>query len=103
MDKNDIEGGHSLLTTIDNPINPHNNYELWREKDRALGYYTEEAIARNIPLDRKAIEDDLEQQLVLDRAYDLVIEEDPFGVYVFINHDGSIDVSDMEEQVENII
>ena len=80
----------SMLTTIDNPFNPHINYDEWRNWDRDNGYNTEEAIGRFSPIVDDPY-DEISQQNAIDTAYELILEFDPLGVYVLVFNDGSID------------
>ena len=95
MDEKDYEVP-SMLTTIDNPFNPHTNYDSWRTWDVDMGYNTEELLGRYVPIDRDSFITDVETESSLEIAYDQIIESDPFGVYVLVNYDGSIDTSDLE-------
>ena len=67
------------LTTVDNPFNPFEEFELWFRFDESKGYHSSSLLGRVVvyshdlpPIDRvKAIED----------AIDTIIELHPNGIY----------------------
>ena len=42
----DDDSNNKMLTTSDNPYNPHDDYDAWMQWDQANGYFTAEYIAR---------------------------------------------------------
>lgn len=79
----EIPDDELMLTTLDNPHNPKEDYELWRKWDRDNEYYTEEYLARvaNIPID---VEDPVSIDRLLTKAMFEILELDPLGVYKLI-------------------
>lgn len=39
-----------MVSTVDNPYNPLTQYDLWKQEDERLGYYTTELMARLAPI-----------------------------------------------------
>lgn len=74
-----------MLTTIDNPYNPHTDYTLWRQWDETNEYNTESYLARIanelIDLD---VDDDLAIASATNEAINSIIENDPIGVYILV-------------------
>lgn len=72
-----------MLTTMDNPYNPKEDYPKWRQWDLDNGYHTEEYIARLIPLNVD-VDDDLTlamhvNQIVLD-----ILNNDVINIYKLV-------------------
>lgn len=69
-----------MLTTMDNPYDPHIDYESWMQWDQANGYYTSEYIARlmdpniDYELDPKALDD----------LYNNIIKVNITGNYILV-------------------
>lgn len=65
-----------MITTIDNPWNPFDNFDEWLQYDQKMGYYTNEALASlcissDDALSDAELEDDTYQamlKLVMDGA-----------------------------------
>jgi hypothetical protein len=74
-----------MLTTIDNPFNPKEEYVKWQTWDRENGYYTEEYIARLLLMEESYDEDD---EILIDSLTDKVIndvlEQDMLDVYILV-------------------
>lgn len=69
----------SMLTTVDNPFSPFDEYQAWLAYDLALGYDTSGFLGR-IAL----VSDDLSdpaQQMAIDMAIDEIIKENVTGTY----------------------
>ena len=69
-----------MLTTIDNPFDPFEQFTLWLLFDKEKGYNSCEYLARitNITDDMTQKEEDAE----IERAIDEIIELNPLGIYV---------------------
>ena len=70
----------SMLSTIDNPFNPFDDYPAWLAYDRALGYDTSGFLGR-IAL----FSDDLseaDQHAAIEVAIDEIVKENVTGTYV---------------------
>lgn len=69
----------SMLTTIDNPYDPFEQFTSWRLFDIEKGYFTCEHLARIVNLT-----DDLSDKEVndeIDRAMNEIIKLDPLNIY----------------------
>lgn len=79
----DIPDDEVMLTTMDNPFNPKEDYNKWRNWDIDNGYYTEELIDRiaDIPAD---VEDPATiNRMTLDAILSIV-QDEVFGPYKLI-------------------
>lgn len=68
-----------MLTTIDNPFDPIDDFTSWRRYDEEKGYNTCCYLARiaNLSDDMSQKEEDEE----IERAIDEIIELNPLGIY----------------------
>ena len=68
-----------MLTTIDNPFDPFDDFTSWRRFDEEKGYYTCEYLARiaRITEDMSLKEEDEE----IERAIEEIIDLNPLGIY----------------------
>ncbi len=72
-----------MLSTSDNPFNPHSNYDAWWAWDYRAGYHTPEYLAR-IVRSSDELPEALQAQAI-DDAMDEIIRENPLGVYVKVS------------------
>ena len=84
-----------MLTTIDNPYNPFEQFDLWLLFDKEKGYNTCEYLARIVNLTNDMSEKEIE--VATDKAIDDIIVNDPFGIYKKVT---SEDVIKVEEPTE---
>ena len=84
-----------MLTTIDNPYNPFEQFDLWLLFDKEKGYNTCEYLARIVNLANDMSEKEIE--VATDRAIDDIIVNDPFGIYKKVT---SEDITKVEEPEE---
>ena len=70
----------SLLSTIDNPFNPFDDFKSWFSFDTEKGYNCSNRLARiaNVSDDLSSVEELAE----IDRAIDEIIENDVLGIYI---------------------
>lgn len=75
----------TMLTTRDNPFNPHDNYEQWLYYDTQQGYNTQSYVAR-VYASKLAVPEDTEYiEETLNETYEEVIKMNPLGLdYVLI-------------------
>lgn len=67
------------LTTIDNPYNPHTQFEQWHAEDLRLGYNSLGLLARiMVSSDEISIAD---QEFAYEKAVDEIVTENVLGVY----------------------
>ena len=82
-----------MLTTVDNPYNPHVEFDDWNEYDIRSGHNTLAFLARIVrSSDELSIAD---QELAIDQAIEEIIRENVSGMYVKISptdQAGSIDL-----------
>jgi hypothetical protein len=70
----------SMLSTIDNPHNPFDDFAAWYAFDVAAGYHTSSFLARLvIGSDQLSLVD---QNLVIEDAIDEAVRENVTGVYI---------------------
>lgn len=68
-----------MLTTVDNPFNPHTHFNEWFAYDAQLGYHTSSFLARVV-----STSDDLPEPLqreAINEAIDLIVRENVLGLY----------------------
>lgn len=68
-----------MLTTVDNPYNPFDQFALWLLFDKEFGYNTCEYLARITKLSDDMSEKEIDDET--ERAMDEIIKYDPFNVY----------------------
>ena len=74
MDENNV-----MLTTLDNPYNPFDEFDLWFMYDIEKGYYSCNYLARIVK-----ISDDMtqkEENEAIERAIDEIILYNPLNIY----------------------
>ncbi len=71
-----------MLTTIDNPFNPKENYKAWNLWDIDNGYNTASYLAR-ILQNFKMVDDEWTQESI-DEAQNIIIDNDMLRVYLII-------------------
>lgn len=69
-----------MLTTRDNPFDPHTQYDDWESWDRDHGYYTNELLAR-VTNPSADITDEDELRVLFLSGCMLIIETDLTGQY----------------------
>ena len=84
-----------MLTTIDNPYNPFEQFDLWLLFDKEKGYNTCEYLARIVNLTNDMSEKEIE--VATDRAIDDIIVNDPFGIYKKVTSEDIIKVGEPTE------
>ena len=84
-----------MLTTIDNPYSPFEQFDLWLLFDKEKGYNTCEYLARIVNLTNDMSEKEIE--VATNRAIDDIIVNDPFGIYKKVT---SEDIIKVEEPTE---
>lgn len=69
----------SMLTTVDNPFNPFEDYDAWYAFDSHAGYHTPEFLARILISSSEL--SDADELLANELAIDEIVKENVFGVY----------------------
>lgn len=76
------EDADLVLTTIDNPYNPKEEYAKWKQWDEESGYYTENYIARLLMMEEDFdIEDELGIVEITNRVINDILENNPLNIY----------------------
>ena len=68
-----------LLTTEDNPYDPHTQFESWYQWDTDSGYFTSSYLAR-VVADSRALSDE-DNSLAIEQAIDEIINFNLTGKY----------------------
>lgn len=68
-----------MLTTIDNPFNPFEDFDSWFQFDIEKGYYSCDYLARIAKTSDQL--SDYEYDLEIERAIDEIIELNPLQIY----------------------
>lgn len=68
-----------MLTTTDNPFNPHTQFDEWYAWDEAQGYHTCSFLARIIRTSDLLSEAD--QDFAYEQAVDEIVRENVLGIY----------------------
>lgn len=71
-----------MLSTIDNPFNPFDDYAAWYSYDLASGYHTSEFLSRIAQLSDQL--SDAEYDSAIEQAVDECVEENILGVFIKI-------------------
>ena len=77
-----------MLSTLDNPYNPHTNFDRWYLYDELAGYHTCEYLARVAVLSDDLSEED--QDLAIRMAIDEILDLNLTGNYIKVFEDSVI-------------
>ena len=78
-----MNGGTSMITTIDNPYNPFEDFSKWLLYDKEKGYDSCEYLSR-LALTSDSLSDE-ENNEQIENAIDTIIRNDILGIYVKVN------------------
>lgn len=68
-----------MLTTVDNPFNPHTQFDQWYAYDRMLGHHTTQFLAR---IARTSDDlSDADEHAAIEAAIDEIVRENVTGLY----------------------
>ena len=83
-----------MLSTIDNPYNPHIDFDDWYEYDVRSGYNTLAFLGRIV----RSSDDlsDVDQELAIDQAIEEIIRENVLGIYIRIGPDDKVGLVKLE-------
>lgn len=68
-----------MLTTVDNPFNPHTQFDQWYNYDEQCGYHTTSYLARVLRPAPSLSEAD--EDLHYEHAIDEIVRENVLGIY----------------------
>lgn len=74
-----------MLTTIDNPYDPFDDFAAWNSWDVSSGYHTASFLARITNYSNQLSESD--QQKEIENSIDEVVRENVLGIYRKISRD----------------
>lgn len=72
-----------MLSTIDNPYNPHHQWDEWLAWDHDQGYYSSEFLGRIAQTSDELSDSDYE--LAVNDAIDEIVREDIIGVFIKVS------------------
>ena len=78
----------TMLTTIDNPFNPFEQFVDWYLFDCQMGYNTYSRIARLMPADDESLSS-IEKDRIEDNIIDRLIRHDPLGIYTRVDEESA--------------
>lgn len=78
-----MEQKRFMLTTIDNPFNPFEDFDSWFQFDIEKGYYSCAYLARIARTSE--LLSDYENNLEIERAIDEIIEYNPLKIYMKVS------------------
>ena len=74
-----------LLTTIDNPFNPFEDFDEWFNFDVEKGYYSCSKLARIAEITPEMTEKEINEEM--ERAIDVIIKNDFLDIYRKVTHE----------------
>lgn len=74
----------SMLSTIDNPYSPFDQYDDWYSWDTLKGYHTASFLAR-VALTSNELSDS-DYDLAIEQAIDEIVKENVLGLYIKVNN-----------------
>ena len=86
--KGDLLMTETMLTTIDNPFNPFEQFVDWYMYDCQKGYNTYSRIARLMPTDDESLSS-IEKDRIEDNIIDRMIQHDPLGIYTKVDEESA--------------
>lgn len=78
----------SMLTTVDNPFDPFEDYDKWHAYDETLGYHTSGFLARVLVMSTELSE--TEQSEAIEHAIDEIVRENVLGVFKKVSRETSV-------------
>ena len=81
-----------MLTTVDNPYHPGDEFDEWAAFDSRAGYHTLAYLARIVNSSNDLSEAD--QQLAIQLAVDEIARENVLGIYRKVEVDSPLEVED---------
>ncbi len=75
----------SMLSTIDNPHSPFDEFPAWLAYDTSSGYHSSQFLARIAKTSYEL--SDTDYQLAIDEAIDEIVSENVLGIYIKVEKD----------------
>ena len=94
-----IANDECMLTTIDNPFNPFDDFELWLMFDKEKGYNCCERLARIANISDDFTEKEESEEI--ERAIDEIIKYDFLNIYTKIRKNQTISVQTVLEDTDS--
>lgn len=92
----------TMLTTIDNPFNPFEQFVDWYLFDCQMGYNTYSRIARLMPADDESLSS-IEKDRIEDNIIDRLIRHDPLGIYTRVDEESAKIVAENASKAINLM
>ena len=92
----------TMLTTIDNPFNPFEQFVDWYLFDCQMGYNTYSRIARLMPADDESLSS-IEKDRIEDNIIDRMIQHDPLGIYTRVDEESAKIVAENASKAINLM
>ena len=99
--KGDLLMSETMLTTVDNPFNPFEQFVDWYMYDCQKGYNTYSRIARLMPDDDSL--SSIEKDRIEDNIIDRMIQHDPLGIYTKVDEESAKLVAANAAKVANVV
>ena len=77
----------SMLTTLDNPYDPFEQFDEWYAFDESMGYHTCSYMARIAKTSNELSEED--ESLAIEQAIDEIVKLNVLGIYKKVSIDSS--------------
>lgn len=77
----------SMLTTIDNPFNPFDDFDNWYTYDESMGYHSCSLLANFLSNDLMINVSDKIKNYQQEQAIDNIIKTDPLNLYTKVQRD----------------
>jgi len=77
----------SMVSTIDNPYNPFEDFDSWYAYDEQAGYHTTGFVSRIIATSPELSKPD--QDLAYEQAIDEILRENVSGIYIRVSREVS--------------
>lgn len=74
-----------MLSTLDNPYNPHHQWDQWLAYDRNKGHYSSELLARIAKTSDEL--SDADYDVAVNNAIDDIVTLDVIGIYIKVSPD----------------
>lgn len=86
-----------MLTTVDNPFHPGEEFDEWQAYDTRSGYHTLAFLARVVSSSNEL--SDADQQLAIQLAVDEIARENVLGIYRKVEVESPLEIDDSALQM----